>query len=121
MFGIQNAKSSYPLKALWFENYPDLPRTETGVLFHFKRANGSEAKEQVISRLEYRKVQQTIETNEELHFKPESYVLIGRELFKIASVSIENTNSYAEAISHLVGKHYTLLLDRVDNGTEEEI
>lgn len=121
MFGIVQPQAQYPLTALYFENYPDLPLTDDGKMFRCKVLNGTEQKELVISNLEYARRSTMLETNANIRFKAESFVLLSDKLYKIEAVQSEELNPYASALSFYAPKRITLTLNMVDNGTEMEV
>jgi hypothetical protein len=116
MYDFLEQKSEYPYKGKHYFNAPTIPMTEAGTPFRYaKPSQGSDEKANVVANLEYRREQLTITTTARLLWEPESYVVLGDELWRIVLISKRYLDSPQGAMIRKPPVEYTLTLDRCDN------
>ena len=121
MFGIIDNRRDQCLTGLYFEEYPKLPLKDSGTRFKFKEESKSTRMQDVLTMLSNASSQKIISTNYKIDFKIESYVLIGKCLYRIINIdSAIELNQTAKLIKNPLTKQ-VLLLNRVSNALDLEI
>lgn len=121
MYGIIDNRRDQCGTALYFEKYPQLPLKDSGTRFKFKEESKSTRMQDVITMLANASSQKIITTNYKIDFKIESYVLIGKTLYRIINMdSVIESNQTTRLIKNPRTKQ-TLLLNRVSNALDLEI
>jgi hypothetical protein len=116
MYGFLKASSAYPFRGLYLESEPTIPMTEQGKVFRYSRTDGgSDERANVVTNLEYRREQGVIRTTDALGWKPEAYVVLGDELWRIILISKRYIETPRAAMIRRPPVEYTLTLDKVNN------
>lgn len=80
-------KGREPFTGMYFMDEPALPVTEPGELFRFRDAPRQDSVDNVITNLKGRTATRTIETTAPVAFRPDGYVVIQDELWRINTVT----------------------------------
>ena len=116
MYDFFRQKSEYPYTGKHLKNAPTIPMKEIGRAFRYaKPTQGSDEKANVVANLEYRREQMTITTTSDLLWEPETYVVLGKELWRIVLISKRYLDSPQGAMIRRPPVEYTLTLDKCDN------
>lgn len=116
MYGFMISQNDRPYTGLYFENEPQIPLKERGKAFRFSIASpSSDAKRTIATNLEYRSEQMTISTVAQIDFAPETYVVIGSDLFRIVSSNKKMIDSPQGAMVRKPTVETTMLLDKCNN------
>ena len=121
MFGIVDNRRDQNGTALYFKAYPDMPLKESGVRFKFKEETNATQMQDIVSFLANASTQKTITTTYKIDFKIESYVLIGKSLYRIMNMQSSIDRSEPRRTIKTPRIKQTLLLNRVSNALDLEI
>lgn len=80
-------KGREPFTGQYFKDEPVLPVTEPGELFRFRDAVRQDSTDNVITNLKGRNATRTIETTAPIAFRPDGYVVIDNELWRIVTIT----------------------------------
>jgi hypothetical protein len=115
LFGVMQQHHGEYLSGLYFDKYPELPLEERGRYFKYKNSQHSKQMDDIITNLAHEAVQKTIVSTYGLPWKPEAYVLLGDELWRIASVSATPINEQSAALCKAYQKEYSITIRKVAN------
>ena len=107
--------NSEPFTALYYDNEPSLPMESEGQPFRYREAPRYDSMDNIVTNLKAFTATKNIETSSQINFRPDSYIVIGRELWRINAITETASNTMAAAISRQPPKRKSLQLQKVAN------
>lgn len=104
-----------PFTALYYDNEPSLPLESEGHPFRYREAPRYDSMDNIVTNLKSFTATKNIETSSQINFRPEGYVVIGREMWRINSITDTARNTMAAALSKNPPKNKSLQLQKVAN------
>lgn len=116
MYDFMRPKSDEVFTGVFYEEAPKIPLTERGKVFKYSRpSETSDENANVVTNLEYRREQTVIRTTAQHRWKPETYVVLGDELWRITRIAKRNIETLQGAMIRKPLVEYTLTLDKCNN------
>lgn len=115
IFGILQPHYGEFRTGLYFQEYPEIGKTEAGMLFKYREDAKTKQIDDIIRNYAHELVVKTISTTYTLPWKSEAYVLLGDELWRIDSVTERETNEQAAMLVRITRKEYNITLRKVSN------
>ena len=116
MYDFLRPKNDEVYSGVYYEKEPKIPMSERGRVFRYARpSDTSDENANVVTNLEYRKLQTVIRTTAANEWKPESYVVLGDELWRITRITVRYIDSLRGAMVRKPLAEYTLMLDKCNN------
>lgn len=116
MYDFMRQNPTEIFTGVYYEKAPTIPMTERGKVFKYARPNEiSDENANVVTNLEYRREQTVIRTTAQNDWKPETYVVLGDELWRIIRISKRYIESLQGAMIRKPLAEYTLTLDLCNN------
>lgn len=120
-FGIVQPHDGEYQSGLYFEEFPDLKKKQSGKLFRYTEQQRTSQMDDIINNLAHDNVQKVIETTYDLAWRSEAYVLLGDELWRIiATAKVPIAEQTATVLKACRNRH-ALTLRRVSNALGMEL
>ena len=121
MFGILDCHHAHYYTGYYFAEYPDLDNLQSGERFKYREQIKSEMMTDVVMNMANQSTQKTIVTTHKIPFKPEGYVLLEENLYRIMDISESMILPQSGLLVKNPRKATTLILNRVSNPLEMKI
>lgn len=116
MYDFLNHRAKDVHTGLYFENEPTVPMTEPGKSFRYDLAGEkTERNEDAYTNVVYNSERAAIETVKALPWKPEAYVVLGEELWRIEDIAKRVKKSQACAMIRRPLTEYVLTIVKCNN------
>lgn len=120
-FGIIQNHGDEFQSGLYFEEYPDLKKQQTGVFFRYKEQQRTSQMDDIINNLAHDNVQKVIESTYALPWKSEAYVLLGNEVWRIISSAKTPIEEQTAIVVKSCRNRFSITLRRVSNALNMEL
>ena len=107
--------NSEPFTALYYDIEPSLPLESEGLPFRYREAPRYDSMDNIVTNLKSFTATKNIETSSQINFRPDGYIVIGKELWRINAITETASNTMAAAISRQPPKRKSLQLQKVAN------
>lgn len=104
-----------PFTALYYDIEPSLPLESEGQPFRYREAPRYDSNDNIVTNIKAFTATKNIETTSQIHFIPDGYIVIGKELWRINAITETASNTMAAAISRQPPKRKSLQLQKVAN------
>lgn len=121
MFGILDCHHAHYYTGLYFAEYPSFENLQSGTRFKYREQIKSDRMTDVVMNFANQSTQRTIVTTYDIPFKPEAYVLLDENLYRIMDISESRLLPQSGALIKSPRKATTLVLNRVSNPLEMKI
>ena len=113
--------NSEPFTALYYDIEPSLPLESDGHPFRYREAPRYDSMDNIVTNLKSFTATKNIETSSQINFRPDGYIVIGKELWRINAITETASNTMAAAISKNPPKNKSLQLQKVANPVGVEL
>lgn len=117
---VQNHGDEFQ-SGLYFEEYPDLKKQQTGLFFRYREQQRTSQMDDIINNLAHDNVQKVIESTYALPWKSEAYVLLGNEMWRIISSTKTPIEEQTSFIVKACRNRHSITLRRVSNALNMEL
>ena len=101
---------------VYYKSAPSIPMTETGKVFRYSEPDSaSDENADVVANLEYRREQKTISTTFGYDWEPDTFVLLGNEVYRILMIRKRTKETPQVAMIRKPPVEYLLTLDKCGN------
>ena len=107
--------NSEPFTALYYDIEPSLSLESDGQPFRYREAPRYDSNDNIVTNIKAFTSTKNIETTSQIHFIPDGYIVIGKEMWRINAITETAINTMAAAISRQPQKRKSLQLQKVAN------
>ena len=115
LFGILQPHYGEFRTGLYFHEYPEIGKTDGGMSFKYKEDAKAKQIDDILRNFAHELITKTITTTYKLPWKPEAYVLLGEEMWRIDSVNEREMNEQAAMLVKITRKEFVITLRKVSN------
>lgn len=120
-FGIVQNHGEEFQSGLYFDEYPDLKKKQTGKFFRYREQQRTSQMDDIINNLAHDNVQKVIDTTYALPWKSEAYVLLGNEMYRIVSSTKTPIEEQTAFVVKACRNRYSITVRRVSNALNMEL
>ena len=120
-FGIVQNHGEEFQSGLYFDEYPDLKKKQTGKFFRYREQQRTSQMDDIINNLAHDNVQKVIDTTYALPWKSEAYVLLGNEMYRIVSSAKTPIEEQTAFVVKACRNRYSITVRRVSNALNMEL